>query len=211
MPRPRPTVVYHFTHIRNLPGIMANGLLCDIACQGSAATQVSVGAAGIKAWRRRRVVPSPPGGVVGDYVPFYFAPRSPMMFTLGRNNYEYHGGFQEVVYLTSSLERLSALDCDWIASDRNAALNLATFMGPGGNLDAHVDWPLMTQQQWGRTDADPERPERRAAECLVRDMVPFAAIERIVAKTNQTRLAVEQRLGPLAASVPASVRRDWYF
>ena len=38
-----------------------------------------VGQPDIKLKRRHRVVPIDPGGVVADYVPFYFAARSPML------------------------------------------------------------------------------------------------------------------------------------
>lgn len=71
------TAVYHFTHIDHLAGIIADGLVCDTEVAG-ALTQ-EVGNHGIKASRRRIPVKAGPGGVVADYVPFYFAPRCPMM------------------------------------------------------------------------------------------------------------------------------------
>jgi ssDNA thymidine ADP-ribosyltransferase, DarT len=32
--------------------------------------------------RGSRIVPVEPGGVLNDYVPFYFAPRSPMLYSI---------------------------------------------------------------------------------------------------------------------------------
>lgn len=74
--------ILHFTHLDNVPSIVAAGALaCDWqARQGSMVAEV--GDPSIKEARRRRAVPVPPGGTVGDYVPFYFAPRSPMMFRI---------------------------------------------------------------------------------------------------------------------------------
>lgn len=69
-------LLVHFTHVRNLRGIAERGLLAD-AC--GADPQVDCAEGGIKEARRRRIVPIGPGGVVADYVPFYYAPRSPML------------------------------------------------------------------------------------------------------------------------------------
>lgn len=67
--------IFHFTHIDNLASIIATGLGCD----SHACPSVDVGNHDIKQRRAERKVPVPPGGVVADYVPFYFAPRSPMI------------------------------------------------------------------------------------------------------------------------------------
>jgi hypothetical protein len=81
-PEPRERWILHFTHIDNLPAIVADGRLsCDVRAR-LGRTVVEVGDADIKDVRRRRPVPCRPGGRVGDYVPFYFGPRSPMMFRI---------------------------------------------------------------------------------------------------------------------------------
>lgn len=82
--------VFHFTHLRNLEGIITEGLWSDAACRREGLTEVEIGSAGIRERRLRLPVGDVgAGGYVGDYVPWYFGPRSPMMFTLTRNNYEY--------------------------------------------------------------------------------------------------------------------------
>jgi hypothetical protein len=211
MARPIPTLIYHFTHVRNLPGIVEHGLLCDSTCQETGATQTHIGDSAIKGRRRRKSVPVYPGGHVGDYVPFYFAYRSPMMFSLADNNYEYQDGFDDVVYLVSSLERLTDLGLRWIASDRNAARDLATFVPPDGDLDAHVDWPLMRERYWGHTDDDPDRPDRRMAECLVHRVVPWAAFDVIAARNAATARLTVGILADAGARRHVDVRPRWYF
>lgn len=212
MSRPSPTYLYHFTHVRNLPGVVEQGLLSDAACKESGATQVEIGSSEIKARRLARAVPIEPGGCIGDYVPFYFAPRSPMMFTLGHNNYEYRGGFDEVIYLVTTLERVLERGLRGVVSDRNAAQALASFVAADADLDAHVDWPLMAQRQWGRISADPERPDRRMAECLVHGRVPWEAITGIAARTADTADEAARVVGPSGmARASVVVRTGWYF
>ena len=80
------TRVFHFTHIDNLSTIVREGLHCDSTVKGSGLLQQEVSNQDIKSMRRAREVPIPPGGVVADYVPFYFAPRSPMMYAIHMRN-----------------------------------------------------------------------------------------------------------------------------
>ncbi len=86
MKRPVPTPLYHFTHVSHLASIVKDGLLSDTDAVRTGALIVEVGHAGIKERRRGRMVPIGPGGAVSDYVPFYFAPRSPMMYAIHRGN-----------------------------------------------------------------------------------------------------------------------------
>ena len=76
------TRVFHFTPIDNLATIVREGLHCDSTVQSSGLLLQEVGNQGVKGLRRSRQVSVPPGGVVADYVPFYFAPRSPMMYAI---------------------------------------------------------------------------------------------------------------------------------
>ena len=74
-------LAYHFTHVSNLARILRDGeLRSDSVVSHSGRLSVEVGDPEVKAKRRLFVVPVPPGGVLADYVPFYFAPRSPTMF-----------------------------------------------------------------------------------------------------------------------------------
>ncbi|MGI8631827.1 MAG: type II toxin-antitoxin system toxin DNA ADP-ribosyl transferase DarT [Solirubrobacterales bacterium] len=141
-PRPPPTLLYHFTHMENLPSIVAGGLLCEAA--GTARSSVEVGNRRIKDQRRRRPVPVEPGGAVSDYVPFYFAPRSPMLYAInGGQVPEYTDGQDPLLYLVTSVERLVELGLALVFTDRNATLGFARFSAGLDELDGLVDWTLM--------------------------------------------------------------------
>ena len=206
---PDPVRVYHFTHLRNLAGIIEGGLRSDAACRREGLTEVEIGSAGIR--ERRLELPVGdvgPGGSVGDYVPWYFGPRSPMMFTLSRNNYEYQEGFDEVVYLVSSVPTIVTLGGEWIASDRNAALSLAEFTDDEDSLRDHISWDVIAAKYW--TDFA-DGADLRAAEFLVYESVSWEAVEAIVTKTEETRGQVQAMVAGLDHSPPVSVRGQWYF
>lgn len=208
MNAPSPVEVHHFTHLRNLPGIIFGGLRCDAACRAEGLTQVDVGSAAIRERRLHLSVGVGPGGCVGDYVPFYFAPRSPMMFTLNKNNYEFQRGFDEVVYLTTTVEVLSGAGVAWVASDRNAALAIASFTDDPAALGDHVRWDVMRMRYW--TDV-PGGADLRAAELLAHDRVPWPLVLRVTTRTAATKAKVLEALEGVAHQPQVDVRPGWYF
>ncbi len=213
MPRPQPALVYHFTRLEHLAGIVTHGLLSDNHAQAAGLLSVEIGNTGIKEDRRRRVVPISPGGHVADYVPFYFATRSPMLYAIERGNVPtYQGGSDRIIYLVSSLERLVERELSVLLTDRNAVLGYTEFINLAhGVEDDFIDWQLMRATYWFDTAAQPDRRERRMAECLVHERVPWDAFLGVAAKTQLVADEATNIMRGLAQSSQARVRRNWYF
>ena len=210
--RPRPTWIMHFTHIQHLETIVEYGLLCDSQAQTFDGFEMEVGNQGIKDQRRRRMVPVDPGGVVSDYVPFYFAPRSPMMYAIEKGNVPtYSGGCDELVYLVSTIERLVALDLAMVFTDRNAVLEFATYGVDPVELDSLIDWPVMKLRIWSNTPDEPDRRERRMAECLVHGRVPWGAFQSVVARNQACARHAQDLLAAMGQTTRVFVRPGWYF
>lgn len=209
MPRPKPTRLYHFTHVANLPSIVAGGLLCDAAAELS---RVEVGNRAIKDRRRRRSVPVEPGGAVGDYAPFYFAPHSPMLRAIvGDRVPGYCGGQDPLVYLVTTIERLVAAGLSLVFTDRNAAVQFASFTTDIDRLDMFIDWPLMRAKMWKNTPEDLDRRERRMAECLVHGAVPWECFTGAAARTKMRQAEVRAALAGTTLAERVEVRPGWYF
>lgn len=213
--RRRPTYVLHFTHVDHLRTVIEHGLLSDSAAHEAGVLTAEVGNLGIKDQRRRRAVPCSPGGGVADYVPFYFAPRSPMMSSIAHGNVpSYRGGTARLIYLVSSLERLHELRHQVVLTDRNAALGYAEYrvFDPIDLIDdGFIDWPLMAEKYWGNTSDDPQRRERRMAEALVYERVRWDAITSIGVQSEVLAREVRETLVVHRTSVQVDVRPDWYF
>lgn len=62
------------------------GLLSYTALRRQRIGYTNIAHQNIQDRRAYRQVPFDPGGVLHDYVPFYFAPRSPMLYTISRGN-----------------------------------------------------------------------------------------------------------------------------
>ena len=87
--------------------IMDDGFLwSDAETRARASAGTTVGMMGIKNRRLATSLSSHPDLTVGACVPFYFCPRSIMLFLLHRGNHPevtYHGGQEPIVHLVSEL------------------------------------------------------------------------------------------------------------
>ena len=213
--RKQPTEVFHFTHIDHLATVIRENLLCDATVQKSNLLSNEVGNTAIKERRRRRSIKVDPGGVVTDYVPFYFAPRSPMMYAIaGGTVPTFQEGTKQLVYLITSLERLHQLGHQIVLTDRNAALNYAEHQvfDPEDLVDdGFIDWPLMDEKFWTNTPENPDRKERRMAEALVYQRVNWEAIEEIVVHNGAIKEEATAILEECGVRLQVNVRPAWYF
>lgn len=178
--------------------------------------RAEVGDLAIKAERRRRSIPISPGGRAGDYVPFYFAPRSPMMYRIACDHRDgvagrYPDGDRPLVYLASSVGAVIDAGLAWVATDGNAANATTEFSSDLSRLDEMVDWPLLSAARWNNVPADPDRQRRRMAELLVHRQVPLAVVHQVSTYGEQHAEAVRAIMSetPLASRV--RVRPTWYY
>jgi len=212
MTTPERGLLFHFTHIDNLESIAEKGLHCDDRMSASVKPFVEVGNRDIKDRRRNREVLISPGGAVSDYVPFYFAARSPMLYAIHMGNVEsYSGGEDEVVYLVTDTEAVSSAGLPFVFTDRNAALRFAKYSNDLGLLDTLVDWPLMEGRWFDNTDNEPDRLERRMAELLVHQHVPWSAFTGVAARTNSRAEQAEAILSNIGLETIVQTRPNWYF
>lgn len=127
LPPPRPRI-YHITHIDNLPAIIdAGGLYSDARMIAAAGPSAAIGMSHIKQRRLALPVGCHPGDHVGDYVPFYFCPRSVMLYVISRggsSDLAYGGGQGPIVHLEADLHAVVAwadeAGCRWAFSLSNA-------------------------------------------------------------------------------------------
>ncbi|MDC3424438.1 DUF4433 domain-containing protein [Aquibacillus sp. 3ASR75-11] len=95
-----PKLLYHITDYRNLPSILERGGLEAYAqVTEKEISYTDIAHQSIQARRSTTPIPLPPYGMFHDYVPFYFAPRSPMLYSIKQNNVEGFNRTQKRYYL----------------------------------------------------------------------------------------------------------------
>lgn len=206
-------LITHFTHIDNLSGVLAGGCLeADNLVDRSSALQVEAADLEIKGIRRSMHVPLAPHGCVADYVPFYFAPRSPMLYKLHKGGVpNYTGGQDPLVYLVSSAEAIAAAGVAFVFSDGNCAATVTNFDSDLAHIESVVDWEVMQAEMWANTADDPDRRRRRMAEFLVYQRVPIECLSGIAVRRDMMKARVEKLLASAGTDLPVSTKVDWYF
>jgi len=81
-------------------------------------------------------------GTLHDYVPFYFAPRSPMLFTISRGNVPTCSNQEPVVHLVTNIQAVQAAGLPFVFTDGHGIMQLTSFFEDLAQLD-HVDWTIM--------------------------------------------------------------------
>jgi hypothetical protein len=201
--------IYHFTHGKNLEAILAAG---ELRPSATAENVVDIADAKIKNSRANRTVTCGPRGRVGDYVPFYFAPRSPMLFRIQQGGVEgVDAGPRGLVYFATTTERLDTAGLAWVFTDGNAAAAVTQFFDITALVADKIDWPLMQATHWNNTTEDGDRVRRRGAECLVHGAVPLDVIEEIGVYDAAAQTRATEILLAAGRDVTIAVRQDWYF
>lgn len=140
---PIPTPIFHITPIDNLTSIAKRGeLVAKNAIIKSGIIHADISYATVQGRRAARTVDVPPGGTLHDYVPFYFAPRSPMLYTINNGNVPNCSYRQrDIVYLVSTAQIIADTRIPFVFSNIHAALRLAKFFGDLTQLN-QIDWSI---------------------------------------------------------------------
>lgn len=209
---PEPVLLYHITHFDNLPDILRAGCLhCQQQLGHAGLHPVNIAYPGIQDRRLVRKVPCGPGGVLHDYVPFYFAPRSPMLLAIHNDRIQaYAGGQTPILHLVSSVPRIQATNHRFVFTDGHATMAFTRFFTETDDLD-QIDWPLMREQYWSDTPQDPDRKRRRQAEFLVYNQVSVSALIGVGVISERIQRRVEDILQIHQIQLPVRVRRRWYY
>ncbi len=207
---PQKALIWRILHRSNLPWVLKNGLHCGNTAVRSS-SWVSIGNAELIDKRATHQVPMPPGGVLSDFVPFYFTPFSVML----RNIHTGWNGIkqipnQDIVILVSSLYKVKELGLPFLFTDSHAYSGLARYFDDLDHLD-RIDWLLLQNRDFKRDPEDPAKLERYQAEALVHQHVPLAALLGIMCYTDVVRDDIESKIQTEDLDIPVHTRPNWYF
>lgn len=187
------------------------GLWCDVQIRARGLQPVGIAHQHIKERRTLRVIERGPGGTIADYVPFYFAPRSPMLGAIHTGRVSgYTGGQRAVLHLVAQAEAIAATPCDWMFTDGHAEIALSQFYTDLAQLTV-IDWAIMREKYWRDTDEDGDRKRRRQAEFLIHRFCPWTLITEIGVFDQRVAGRVRELLAHASHQPEIRVRRDWYY
>jgi hypothetical protein len=204
--------LYHICHVDRLPSIIASGgLLSDAAVVQAAVPGTVIGMNHIKQRRMTELqLTSHPGLYVGQCVPFYFCPRSVMLYLIHRQNAElaYKGGQGPIVHLESDLQATVAWangqGLRWAFTLSNAGARYFEDRADLGRL-GEVDWDAVGARNWSG------HKEGKQAEFLLERSFPWQLIERIGVLSQPIATQVAHALPVGGYRPPVQLMPAWYY
>lgn len=222
MPPPRPLRIFHITPIPNLIGIAKSKMLyANSMLQKKKLEHANIAYQGAQGKRATKLVAKPPGGVIHDYVPFYFAPRSPMLAAINAGLVEgcAHGQ-PDIVHFVSTVEAVVKEGLDFVYYDHNATLNFAKCFKNLADLDK-IDWDLFFEaprldgycQYYFDNMNNPRYTRRKAsrqAEFLVHKTFPLSLMVCVGVYSKEKAAEVEEIFDDADIDIPVEVKPAWY-
>lgn len=204
-------LLYHITDINNLESILQHGgLLASNVVKQKDVEYENIAHNNIQDRRAMKIVPLPPHGNLHDYVPFYFASKSPMLYAIHKGQVEgYEKGQNQIIYLISRTDIIHNAGLDYVFTDGHAVMGFTEFFKNLEDLDK-VDWEVMKSRFWFDTEEDPDRKRRRQAEFLVHEAVPINVLLGFAVKDEEIQRKVEEVIDKYNIDKPVAVRY-WYY
>ena len=209
---PTRILLYHITHVNDLASVVELGRLhCYNTRKQHESRYTNIAYQHIQDRRSSKAVPCGPCGTLHDYVPFYFAPRSPMLYTINQGNVPgYAEGQKPVIHLVTSLEEVVTERAPFVFTDGHGTVELTDFFEDTKQLDK-IDWEVMKSEFWADTDDDPDRKRRRQAEFLIHSFVRWELIIGIGVISQRIKTAVDQILETSEHKPTVKVLPHWYY
>lgn len=209
-PQPK---IYHIAHADRLPSIVADGFLwCDAEVVRRTPAGTTIGMSSIKQRRLNDLcLSSYPDLHVGDCVPFYFCPRSVMLYLIYQGNHPelaYRQGQGPIVHFEADLHAVvawaNAQPVRWAFTLSNAGSYFFEDRNDLARLD-EINWTAVQARDWRA------HKEGKQAEFLLEHRFPWHLIERIGVHSPVVYRQVVNVLPKNGHRPTVEVRADWYY
>jgi hypothetical protein len=205
--------LYHIVHVDRLQSIISEGCIwCDAEVVRRHPAGTTIGMTGIKQRRLDELTLSSHAGLhVGDCVPFYFCPRSVMLYLIYQGNHPeltYKGGQGPIIHLEADLQATVAWAGSagqrWAFTLSNAGSYFFEDRRDLADL-GEIDWNAVEARDWRNCK------DGKQAEFLVERSFPWELVDRIGVCSEQQYRAVVNALPVNGHRPRVEILRDWYY
>ncbi len=208
--------LYHIVHVDKLPPILNSGkagrLICDNDVQKQNLSGTTIGMGKIKERRMNELTLNTyPDLYVGDCVPFYFCPRSIMLFMFHQKNHPdiaYRGGQEPIVHLVFKMMDVinwaNQKGRRWAFTDSNAGSRYFNDYCDLSDIDK-LNWNAINTDSWSNCK------EKKQAEFLVESYLPWHLVREIGVYSLEYCNKVGDAIAPAIHKPPITIKREWYY
>lgn len=214
MPVPADPKIYHIVHVDRLPSIVADGFIwsdAEAIRRGAPGTAIGIGEIKQRRLNELALTNSHPDLRVGECAPFYFCPRSVMLYVIHRANHReltYQGGQEPIVHLEADLRQAVA----WADAHRRrwafttssaASYHFEDYCGLA-HLDK-VDWNAVEAHIW------PHCQDEKQAEFLMEHSFPWSLVDRVGVHSMEIRDRVRAAMAEAGHQPVVEATPTWYY
>lgn len=210
--------IYHIVHLDRLPSIIGDGFLwSDAETRRRVSPGTTVGMQEIKDRRMASRLTSHPDLAVGACVPFYFCPRSVMLYLLHKGNRDgvtYRGGQHQIVHMVAdvptTVKWAEGEDLRWAFTLSNAGSGYFEDRDDLANLE-EINWEAVTATQWSGNGISRDIKEGKQAEFLIEERFPWHLILGIGVFSQTQGEHVTRLISGQSHKPQIKVLRKWYY
>lgn len=196
------------THIANIQNILNVGI---VSAHSPNANPEYIPIGDVTAINTRNQKTLSDGSLIGDYIPFYLGPRTPMLYIIQNG---YHNvikrSAEEIVYCVIDIDDIVRDNIECVFTDGHA-LNHITKTFPGGMLkqiDEYVKYEDVYVLNW--TD-HPDAKRKKEAELLLKnDLSPQYIKYYLVYNEKAKRKLLEVGLGEERVIIPKDINKFYF-
>jgi hypothetical protein len=201
------TYLFRMTHIENIPHILQYGITHPSSCNANPKF-VPIGDRTLITTRNDFLLNN--GRRLGDYIPFYFGVRTPMLYVIQKGyNMVTPTPAENIVYCISSVQKIIEHQLDFVFTDGHAVDSFTTQYTPKDiiNIDNIIDQKAVMAKYW-RDETDLDLKRRKEAEFLVLgDITTEGVLGFLVYNQN----ALNRMVGFGADSTNVHIKSSFYF
>lgn len=175
MPDLQKTYLFRMIHIENIPHILENGITHSASANANH-NFTPIGDGSLINTRNAFLLDN--GRLLGEYIPFYFGLRTPMLYVVQNGfNMVNPTSPENIVYCVSSVQKIIDLNLDFVFTDGHAVDGFSTQYSTEDvqNIDAILDKSAINAKYW-RDDNDLDMKRRKEAEFLVLGDIALNAV-----------------------------------
>lgn len=208
MPNVETIWLYRMTHIKNIPHILKHGIT-HLSSAKKNKNYVAIGDGSLI--NRRNDIKLTNGARLGDYIPFYFGPRMPMLYVMKQG---YNGvapvNQAEVVYCVTSISAIQECKLDFMFTDGHAVDDFSEQYYPKDlkHIDSILDKKAINAKYW-KDEEDLDLKRRKEAEFLVYGDIPIKAVQGFAVYNRAAATQIQEMADYNGQSV--AVRPNYYF
>jgi hypothetical protein len=202
--------IFRISHVNSVPWILEHGFHCP-SSDLKDPDYVQIGNPDLIQMRSTWEIWKPPGGMLTDYVSFYFTPSSLMLSNISAGRSVPKRPNDEIVIFTVALREIAEAGRPFVFTNQHANSKVGTRQF--NTLDGldQISWDLLQNRDFKTDEENPGKQLRYQAEALIHREVPPAFIKGIACHSNEVSKRVAAMVAARGLQIPVKTITEWYF